>query len=561
MERQLANQKLSVEQPGPSRQPVKQHGRITNFYKENTNKNGCNRYQNNARQREKSSAKNFSKLPQTSRNHLSTPKVTVVSDYHYLPKKHNEKNFVKERFVQANCQFVVTGNQDYSKYIKDPDLFISWESIEEVIFSCKKDDDLRCPICLHYPTAAKITRCGHIYCWSCMLHYLSLSDKKSRPCPICFHNINKSDLKSATILRKENFSSNNYITFNLMKILKGSTLSVPVSKTELDINSINTKNFDPTLDLYRKIFFSSEQQRMELLNREQNELMEELIKYRNENMPEICFVESALEELTEKRLSINENIIFDEANVDLDPADYTYFYQCNDGQHIYPHAINIRMLKHEYQELKYCPMTIRGKVIDLHRKTITEDIRKRYAHLRHLPLSCEFTIAELELDNTIVSKETLDEFKSEINKRKKERKRKEAAQKIRDRNIDIENKKKFNMLSFSGFNVNNNDFPTYQLENEEFLSLSPDTNTAIIPEPEISIGSQSFANMLTSAAAGKLKFDETVRKKNVLQPTSAKTDIDDDENEPVFDLKDNTLSDYFDVCLKFGKKDKKHRKK
>ena len=25
-----------------------------------------------------------------------------------------------------------------------------------------------------FPIAAKITRCGHVYCWSCVLHYLAL---------------------------------------------------------------------------------------------------------------------------------------------------------------------------------------------------------------------------------------------------------------------------------------------------------------------------------------------------------------------------------------------------
>ena len=43
--------------------------------------------------------------------------------------------------------------------------------------------------------AAKITRCGHMYCWPCLLHYLSLSDKAWRKCPICYESIYKDDLK------------------------------------------------------------------------------------------------------------------------------------------------------------------------------------------------------------------------------------------------------------------------------------------------------------------------------------------------------------------------------
>ena len=31
-----------------------------------------------------------------------------------------------------------------------------------------------CPICLYPPKAAKMTRCGHVFCWCCILHYLKL---------------------------------------------------------------------------------------------------------------------------------------------------------------------------------------------------------------------------------------------------------------------------------------------------------------------------------------------------------------------------------------------------
>lgn len=53
-----------------------------------------------------------------------------------------------------------------------------------------------CPICLYPPVAAKMTRCGHIYCWACVLHYLALTDKPSQStCPICYEVIKEQDLK------------------------------------------------------------------------------------------------------------------------------------------------------------------------------------------------------------------------------------------------------------------------------------------------------------------------------------------------------------------------------
>ena len=52
-----------------------------------------------------------------------------------------------------------------------------------------------CPICLYAPVAAHNTRCGHIVCWPCMLHYLYLSDKSWAKSPICYESVNTPDLK------------------------------------------------------------------------------------------------------------------------------------------------------------------------------------------------------------------------------------------------------------------------------------------------------------------------------------------------------------------------------
>lgn len=38
----------------------------------------------------------------------------------------------------------------------------------------------------HSPFHTCLCRCGHVYCWSCILRYLSLSERTWRKCPICF---------------------------------------------------------------------------------------------------------------------------------------------------------------------------------------------------------------------------------------------------------------------------------------------------------------------------------------------------------------------------------------
>lgn len=100
----------------------------------------------------------------------------------------------KEQYLQANCQFVVKSG-DYRAHKVSPDMLVDWEKIEQVIVNNGSEENVTCPICLYPPKASKICRCGHIYCFSCMLHYLALSDKSWRKCPICYESIHLKDLK------------------------------------------------------------------------------------------------------------------------------------------------------------------------------------------------------------------------------------------------------------------------------------------------------------------------------------------------------------------------------
>jgi len=123
--------------------------------------------------------------------------------------------------ISSSCQFVVSASGDYSMHSGDPDRLVDWDRIEQVRLFCHQIPS--CPICLYPPRAgkltfsmyqlastvtfcvhvcinckqimhvhhkyfsrrsyfsAKISRCGHVYCWSCVLHYLSLVGSEYTP--------------------------------------------------------------------------------------------------------------------------------------------------------------------------------------------------------------------------------------------------------------------------------------------------------------------------------------------------------------------------------------------
>src|SRR5690606_3853111 len=106
-----------------------------------------------------------------------------------------------------------------------------------------------------------------------------------------------------------------------------------------------------------------------IIEREEKELAAQLLEYQLENMPEVCFVHSAIEELQKRKLGVEQLNVFCQQVADFSllslesqqspivaPSDdFVYFYQSDDGHAIYLHALNVRMLKHQFGDLKYCP--------------------------------------------------------------------------------------------------------------------------------------------------------------------------------------------------------------
>ncbi|KAI0077453.1 hypothetical protein K474DRAFT_1581739, partial [Panus rudis PR-1116 ss-1] len=131
-----------------------------------------------------------------------------------LPRRRRAANYQswnKERFVNAQYRFVMNPSGDYTVHFADPDIYFQWQDILQIIIprpslaahSGQGDNTphaegiTTCPICLSPPSAPRMTKCGHVYCFPCILHLLSTSDThKWVRCPICFDSVNERQLKA-----------------------------------------------------------------------------------------------------------------------------------------------------------------------------------------------------------------------------------------------------------------------------------------------------------------------------------------------------------------------------
>uniref|UniRef100_A0AAX7UK58 E3 ubiquitin-protein ligase RNF10 n=1 Tax=Astatotilapia calliptera TaxID=8154 RepID=A0AAX7UK58_ASTCA len=411
---------------------------------------------------------------------------------------HKHKPFNKELFLQANCQFVVTDDQDYKAHFTDPDTLVNWDCVQQVrIYSHEVPS---CPICLYPPVAARITRCGHIFCWPCMLHYLSLSDKSWSKCPICYEAVHTADLKSVVAMETRQYVAGDKITMRLMRREKGALVALPSSqwvKVEEPV-----RFGDACLSPYSKLLLTSPAQVLNLVAEEKGILQAQLSQ---EEDAQGCFIQSALcllqvklreasgaaeGECRQPRLvlsdyertffsceskpslpfftllylcvleeppaatgdSTSELQLEEESpaiqaesgrpSASVVPGPYYYFYQADDCQQMFLHPVNVRCLLREYGSLEASPESITATVVEIVGQTVTEEIRRRHRYLAHLPLTCEFSICELALQPPVLSQETLDMFADDLEKRKRLRQKKARDEKRREKRIEIEENKK-----------------------------------------------------------------------------------------------------------------------
>ncbi|XP_036336568.1 RING finger protein 10-like [Rhagoletis pomonella] len=455
----------------------------------------------------------------------------------------------KEQFLQANFQFVIKSGVNLNTFAS-PDTLIDWHLIEQI--NIQTEEEPQCPICLYPPIAAKLTRCGHAYCWPCILHYLALSDKTWRKCPICYEAIHTADLKSTTIVQQRQFNIGDEITFHLMRRKKGSMM---IEKFEVNPNEDKSDSY-PLLSAYEeskfsKFLYAKRNDILKIVDREEREL----IAGQDPSCREYVFIQQALDLLKERRDKVEEieedkdenilenelkttecvnPILDDEGSNSSESADaegrlqneheinvssagssisiedsldnmntldlssfgdqkiyikYYYFYQSIDGQNIYLHPLNIKMMQACYGSLEQAPLVISARVLQKEYHSMDEEHRRKFTCLGHLPLTCQFAVIEVDLQPPIVTNGILRLFKDDILIRKKERQRRDRDERRREKQINEINDRQMGKLIASTTNLNLSsaqEFPTWGFE-EALPSVSADgdvprSNPTAIPK-------------------------------------------------------------------------------
>jgi Zinc finger, C3HC4 type (RING finger) len=362
-------------------------------------------------------------------------RASAFTKHGYHHRAHSKK-YNKEQFLQANCQFVVKADSeyDYRQFSINPDALVEWDRIEKVLVSSSEES--QCPICLYPPVCGRMTRCGHIFCFSCMLHYLSLTDKTWRKCPICYESVHLGDLRSANSKQNHHpYKVGGSIMMELMKRDKGSLQVLKASEVRKVPDFPNFSDAEDAL-LHSKIIMANRQEILDIIEKEMLELEFQSIED-GDSCPENIFVQQAMEIMKQKQKELLQpKQALEEAEVSTTPLkekllsvsddgnksinDETdagegskrfFFYQAQHAQNIFLHSINSRMLQQSYESLEHAPNTIQGKIVQIQCFTMDHELRKRFKYLQHLPISSVFEIVEIDFDRGLVSHDVMDLFR------------------------------------------------------------------------------------------------------------------------------------------------------
>ena len=90
----------------------------------------------------------------------------------------------------------------------DPSAIVEWKDVIEVVYTQPKElsssQKTQCPICMEpagFMVAPRVTKCGHLFCYACLLQYLDFEKQYAwKKCPLCAESIYKRDIRKATIV-------------------------------------------------------------------------------------------------------------------------------------------------------------------------------------------------------------------------------------------------------------------------------------------------------------------------------------------------------------------------
>lgn len=215
-----------------------------------------------------------SDLPSTSNSSLPrTNKAEKKKSYQKLEAERRERE-VREKlsssfFLHSSPRhsFIISRKKDESCQLKTKtlgaDTLIDWNRVRIVKVMVPTGQDVdssisTCSICLDNPIAPRTTKCGHLFCFPCILRQLqteessgSSSKQLTAKCPCCFHYCSQKDLRPVEIVTVKEIKNGAIDTMSFRKLYRTKDALAPFIPCD-DQSSVPFDEI-PTMKIHKRV--------------------------------------------------------------------------------------------------------------------------------------------------------------------------------------------------------------------------------------------------------------------------------------------------------------------
>ena len=342
---------------------------------------------------------------------------------------------------------------------------------------------LECPVCLEEGAGLlcpQITPCGHVFCFPCLMRLQASVGAAAAKCPLCFSPFTVSELRhyrarahapvrvgqpvQLTALRRKRTSSvpklsrgsaaGLFAKFSLLNSSQGTEAHrqavreieraaaglaggeeapelVPVLYAALDAIQDRCKVWCERRCSALGVECEPRMYDLGLQDQGHQERTEAAISWpllgdESEPAGRGIFAGNSIDAATEGVARVDLDgpppPAPPEAGSNRGPPDEYLFYQVSDGQLLFLHPLNGRCLQNHFGGALELPESIEAPVLEIEAMEQTEESRRRYKFLAHVPLTSSFSLVEVDLSG-VVPPEALEPFAAEARKRKARRER------------------------------------------------------------------------------------------------------------------------------------------
>jgi len=249
---------------------------------------------------------------------------------------------------------------------------LNWNKVIALILPLQRHErSPSCPICLEECIAPRVSRCGHVFCFSCIFRHVvkDLSAPRgTNKCPLCFERVCSDEIKLLIIERGQSCRTGDRIELTLIsKVLKEKKKFLPVTVGVKD--NVHAYLKEEIIHLEHAISGASDQDESNWI--------------------------SKTREFAEKDFDAISSLCTSFTSTDDSGFFSNEFYQECNGLNIYLDALCFRMIKDSF--LDSFPRKLEVTVVDSQSLVLDEENKKRFRFLKHLPLFTHVVFVEVDL--------------------------------------------------------------------------------------------------------------------------------------------------------------------